>query len=94
MTHILGAPFSYQFLSCVSDFKFAFYPPSMIAAASVSAAVNGWMGPDHNILPLLQQITTIDMVSFHIPVIAFTPWELASPSSPVIICADLEQESS
>jgi len=50
---------------CATDFKFALYPPSMVAAASVSAAVNGYMGPDWavkvELLHRLQAITTIDM---------------------------------
>jgi cyclin D2 len=47
-----------------TDFKFAIYPPSMIAAASVSAAATGLLGPawisQYNLLHRLQEITTID----------------------------------
>ncbi len=56
---------------CVfTDFKFAIYPPSMIAAASVSAAATGLLGPawisKFNLLHRLQKITTIDVVSISI----------------------------
>ena len=55
------------FLSFFSDFKFAIYPPSMIAAGSVGAAANGLLGPDWvnnmDLIDELQKITTIDVVS-------------------------------
>ncbi|CAH1250421.1 CCND2 [Branchiostoma lanceolatum] len=57
-------------LSCppfVREFKFAIYPPSMIAAGSVGAAVNGlvglggiWASPNE-LLEQMQKITNIDM---------------------------------
>ena len=55
------------FSSFVADFNFANYPPSMIAAGSVSAAASGLMGLDWvqkvGLLERLQKITSIDMVS-------------------------------
>lgn len=50
---------------CATDFKFAIYPPSMIAAGSVGAAANGLLGPDWvnnmDLIDELQKITTIDV---------------------------------
>ncbi len=52
---------------CCKDFKFAIYPPSMTASASVSAAVNGlmgnlWSASDRaHLLEELQEITGIDV---------------------------------
>ncbi|XP_019633092.1 PREDICTED: G1/S-specific cyclin-D2-like isoform X1 [Branchiostoma belcheri] len=52
---------------CCTEFKFAIYPPSMIAAGSVGAAVNGlvglggiWVSPNE-LLEQMQKITNIDM---------------------------------
>ena len=49
------------------DFKFAIYPPSMIAAGSVSAAASGLLSSDWctkvNLIDRLQKITSIDAVS-------------------------------
>ena len=50
-----------------SDFKFAMYPPSMLAAASVSAAAVGLLGQHWcqqvQLVDRLQNITAIDAVS-------------------------------
>jgi len=49
---------------CSTDFKFALYPPSMIAAASLSAATSGLMGLEWcrqvHLVHRLQRITSID----------------------------------
>lgn len=49
---------------CATDFKFAIYPPSMIAAGSVSAAASGLLSSDWctkvNLIDRLQKITSID----------------------------------
>lgn len=49
---------------CATDFKFAMSPPSMVAAASVSAATRGLLGTEwcHKVILMerLQTITTID----------------------------------
>ena len=48
------------------EFNFALYPPSMIAAGSVSAAANGLLGQEWvkeaDLMQRLQRITAIDMV--------------------------------
>lgn len=50
---------------CATDFNFALCTPSMIAAASVSAAANGYLSPGWcrhvNLLHRLHQITKIDV---------------------------------
>lgn len=52
-------------MCCATEFKFAMYPPSMIAAGSVSAAANGLLGHEWtqkvSLMERLQQITGIDM---------------------------------
>ncbi|XP_013410672.1 G1/S-specific cyclin-D2 [Lingula anatina] len=49
---------------CATDFKFAMYPPSMIAAGSVGAAAHGLLGPgwadQADLMEQLQRITGID----------------------------------
>ena len=57
--------------SVLSEFKFAMYPPSMIAAGSVSAAANGLLGLEWvqkvRLMDRLQSITGIDQVSIFSP---------------------------
>lgn len=49
---------------CATDFKFVMFPPSMIAAGSLSAAINGLLGIDWcsnaSLLQRLTAITSID----------------------------------
>jgi len=50
---------------CATDFKFAIFPPSMIAAGSVGAATNGLLGPEWahkvHLLRRLHKITGIEI---------------------------------
>jgi len=56
---------SFIAMCCATEFNFALYPPSMIAAGSVSAAANGLLGQDWarkvKLMARLQRITAIDM---------------------------------
>ena len=66
-----------MFSFSIADFKFAIYPPSMIAAASVSAATHGlmghsWSGAERtSLLDRLHKITAIDVVSIFTSIFIF-----------------------